>query len=337
MKKRLITAAISTAVAAASLSFSSFSSYAKYNYADNSSTVFFENLKENYMEVDFSMFRCNLTAGTFRDYHPDSLYLGRTTSGAYHMIGVKDQPDYIYIEPNSGFTEEDVKKVFQEYNEKNDSEDIYSLSVYKFRSGELIDLRVESDSGKLTPNEAKDICNLFKENGIASQCRYATGVKQTTNSHIRTPYLPYYYSLDDEEKLALKNYIKDNNLDWRVVNEEGTNGVYAIPNKEVTIEEQIEIVNMIYDDLGFTIDWIMQMSEKQIEDSADVLNSVEGDANNDGELTLADAVAIMQSVGNPDEYALDVQQKFNADFSGNGDGVTNKDALEIQKKLLKLG
>ena len=26
-----------------------------------------------------------------------------------------------------------------------------------------------------------------------------------------------------------------------------------------------------------------------------------------------------------------------ADFSGNGDGVTNMDALEIQKKLLKLG
>lgn len=54
------------------------------------------------------------------------------------------------------------------------------------------------------------------------------------------------------------------------------------------------------------------------------------------DLTLADAVAIMQSVGNPDEYVLSVQQKFNADFSGNGDGVTNMDALEIQKKLLKL-
>ncbi len=54
------------------------------------------------------------------------------------------------------------------------------------------------------------------------------------------------------------------------------------------------------------------------------------------DLTLADSIAIMQSVGNPDEYALDAQQKFNADFSGNGDGVTNMDALEIQKKLLKL-
>ena len=42
MKKRLITAALSMAVAAASLSFSAFSSDAKYDYADNSSTVFFK-------------------------------------------------------------------------------------------------------------------------------------------------------------------------------------------------------------------------------------------------------------------------------------------------------
>ncbi len=103
MKKRLIIAALSMAVAAASLSFSAFSSDAKYDYADNSSTVFFENLKENYMEVDFSMFRCNLTAGTFKDYHHDSLYFGRTDSGRYAMIGLINQPDILFVGCNEGF------------------------------------------------------------------------------------------------------------------------------------------------------------------------------------------------------------------------------------------
>ncbi len=335
MKKRLITAAISTAVAAASLSFSAFSSYAKYNYADNSSTVFFEYLKENYMEVDFSMFRCSLTEGTFRDYHHDSLYFGRTDSGRYAMIGLINQPDILFVGCNEGFDSEDAEMLVQEYNELNGSADL-KFDTGELSDGVLVNFQIKSESGKITSVEAKDICNFLKEKGIARQCRYLNEINLVTESFVYTPYLPYYFYLDDEEKLALKNYLKDNNYDWHVENEDGTNGIYVAPDKNVTLEEQIEMVNRIYDDLGFGIDWIMLMSTGKVADNVDVLNSVEGDANTDGELTLADAVAIMQSVGNPDEYALDVQQKFNADFSGNGDGVTNKDALAIQKKLLKL-
>lgn len=59
-----------------------------------------------------------------------------------------------------------------------------------------------------------------------------------------------------------------------------------------------------------------------------------GDANEDGEVNLADAVLIMQSLANPAKYSLTDQGKKNADCSGNGDGVTNKDALAIQKYTL---
>ena len=65
-------------------------------------------------------------------------------------------------------------------------------------------------------------------------------------------------------------------------------------------------------------------------------NNIDGDANNDGELSLADAISIMQAIGNPDEYTLTPQGEFNADIAGNYDGLTNMDALAVQKKLLNL-
>ncbi|MDE6671681.1 MAG: cellulose 1,4-beta-cellobiosidase [Ruminococcus sp.] len=56
-----------------------------------------------------------------------------------------------------------------------------------------------------------------------------------------------------------------------------------------------------------------------------------GDANVDSEVTLADAVLIMQSLSNPDTYSLTDQGKLNADVVDNGEsGITTADALAIQ-------
>ena len=56
----------------------------------------------------------------------------------------------------------------------------------------------------------------------------------------------------------------------------------------------------------------------------------------DGEVALSDAVTIMQSLANPAKYNLTAQAKKNADIYGDNDGITNKDALQIQKIMLKL-
>ncbi|MCQ2460024.1 MAG: glycoside hydrolase family 9 protein [Ruminococcus sp.] len=69
-----------------------------------------------------------------------------------------------------------------------------------------------------------------------------------------------------------------------------------------------------------------------------------GDANCDKTVNMADAVLIMQYIANPSKYGLDgsdsthmtEQGKENADCAGGNDGVTNLDALAIQKYLLKL-
>ena len=85
-------------------------------------------------------------------------------------------------------------------------------------------------------------------------------------------------------------------------------------------------------------------SNSDITTTTTTAEPVKGDANCDGELSMADAVLIMQSIANPakfgiegtDEHHITEQGKKNADIAGENDGVTNADALAIQKKLLKL-
>ena len=69
-----------------------------------------------------------------------------------------------------------------------------------------------------------------------------------------------------------------------------------------------------------------------------------GDANNDGGVDLADAVIIMQELANPNKFGINGTDEHhitdkglkNADCCNVGDGVTNNDALAIQRYLLKL-
>ena len=68
-----------------------------------------------------------------------------------------------------------------------------------------------------------------------------------------------------------------------------------------------------------------------------------GDANLDSRVDISDAVLVMQSLANPSKYGesgtdknhLTAEGKLNADVVGN-DGITNLDALEIQKYTLRL-
>ena len=60
-----------------------------------------------------------------------------------------------------------------------------------------------------------------------------------------------------------------------------------------------------------------------------------GDANLSGDVTISDAVLIMQSIANPDEFKVEPQGKLNGDVVDNGSGLTNVDALAIQYVEIK--
>ncbi|MDE6665059.1 MAG: Cohesin domain protein [Ruminococcus sp.] len=60
-----------------------------------------------------------------------------------------------------------------------------------------------------------------------------------------------------------------------------------------------------------------------------------GDANCDGNVNISDAVLIMQSISNPEEFKVSAQGKLNGDVVDNGGGLTNIDALAIQYVEIK--
>lgn len=61
-----------------------------------------------------------------------------------------------------------------------------------------------------------------------------------------------------------------------------------------------------------------------------------GDANGDKKVDMSDTVIIMQSLANPSKYTLDKVSSSFADVNLTGNGITNADALAIQRYLLGL-
>ena len=72
--------------------------------------------------------------------------------------------------------------------------------------------------------------------------------------------------------------------------------------------------------------------------------SLWGDANCDNNVNMADVVLIMQSLVNPDKFGINGSETThitragmdNADVEQSGNGITNNDALSIQKYKLNL-
>ena len=144
-----------------------------------------------------------------------------------------------------------------------------------------------------------------------------------------------YWEFDRE---TIDNYIAENNLDWYTEKKDSDDDVFIVnTGKELSAEENYNIAKQIYDDLGIH-NYIIMPSSVDVSQGVtiDMHNNIAGDANDDGELMLCDAILIMQAVGNPDQYTLTPQGAYNADIAGNYDGITNMDALAVQKKLLNL-
>ena len=112
---------------------------------------------------------------------------------------------------------------------------------------------------------------------------------------------------------TLKWSIKDNKV--HVI---ATNDLISIPN---TTE-----IDFVYDEANSgTLSFVNSHSQTYIYEKV-----IPGDANGDRKVSVADSVAILQSIANRDKYKLSLVGKANGDVDGE-DGITANDALTIQK------
>ena len=79
-----------------------------------------------------------------------------------------------------------------------------------------------------------------------------------------------------------------------------------------------------------TSDYKITLRDSDYKESEPQGNVLHGDANCDGNVTISDAVAILQHLANSDKYPFDEKALANADVDGVA-GVTGRDAVEIQK------
>lgn len=143
------------------------------------------------------------------------------------------------------------------------------------------------------------------------------------------------YNNESEEILKeyCESFMPELTVEEYSIREYGEIGVRIVSknNETIGVEEQIDIANKIYAKYGISPNFTILESPSQRIESIDMANSVKGDANLDGRTTVADSVAILQSIGNRDKYQLSAQGIFNADIVGDYDGITAADALAIQR------
>lgn len=130
-------------------------------------------------------------------------------------------------------------------------------------------------------------------------------------------------------------YSKDGNAYSYDVNV--TNGYVEITDDTVTtttttpVETSVTTTSAGQTETSATTTQAAQSETTQAATSGTVSGDLRGDANCDGNVNMADAVFIMQCNANPGQFKLTEKGKINGDVVGNGDGVTNNDALQIQK------
>ena len=149
------------------------------------------------------------------------------------------------------------------------------------------------------------------------------GYIAVADSHFEEIALPYLIP----EKITMKkgdrtNIIAINTNGKKVEWTSGNTVVATVENGIVTANENGTAI--IYAVCGNNI---MQCEINVINSST----YLAGDVNLDGNVTISDAVRILQYLSNSDKYGLSEQAAENADVSGNSDGITANDAAAIQR------
>ena len=125
---------------------------------------------------------------------------------------------------------------------------------------------------------------------------------------------------------------------WDPTNDWSYEGVEDAPNELLSPEALNKHITMYVNDVlvwgtepdGTTPDDVQPTTKETPETTTSPVGEiVYGDANCDGKVTLADCVAILQSIANKEKYPLTEQGALNADVDGS-EGISGKDALAVQ-------
>lgn len=205
---------------------------------------------------------------------------------------------------------------------------------------------IQKSGNEIDRTESRKILNEVKEYVDSFDCRFN---RYTYTYSVYDSLLSYEIFTDKPAEISdgadiLESFAAEKGLTAKVDILDNKGGIYScarlsmIPDEPLGIMEQYELAkdfNALSDLVPYGVS-PTESGDNSFEEKVDAFNAVDGDANDDGELSLADAIFVLQSIGNPDEYHLTPQGRYNADIYNPGDGITTSDAVAIQQKLLGL-
>lgn len=262
----------------------------------------------------------DLTAYSFK--YSDDCAVFKNTDDMLLILSPLNSVCYVYIKDESK-TNEIVDIIKYQLPDANVDMKVNGMNC----------IRVYSKNN-ITKDEAKKLCSVLSEKGIINNFEY-----------MRDRFYVAKLEADDIDN-AYRTITDGLGNIGRILNTQLYDGIWqvsevlydSISKEETSISYDISL-NINTEAVGPVF-----VSTSSTTSITTLLTTVQGDANCDGILNMADAVIIMQSLANPNKYGengtdknhITELGKKNADTTGDNDGITNADALAIQKKLLKL-
>ena len=224
-----------------------------------------------------------------------------------------------------------------------------NATSFNTEHGKFILCEDATEYAKLLEQGIDNITDIKIYKCANSQCEYNKGVIAYIKSHGYTVAgggdqlygtwalsETYVYGglLNQEEAEIVRSYLDSKNIEYtecRSKTDPKDKTRIEINDVDIRFSTSLDIL----ENTGIYLYYMNFMENVVYADSAEVPlpePTLTGDATEDGEVNIADAVLIMQSLSNPNEYKLTLQGMANADMDG--DGVTALDALTIQQMLL---
>ncbi len=280
---------------------------------------------DDFIELDIS------GMDIYKDF--DNVYMDCMESdedGLAVIFEVKQRQSYITVNlPETA----DINEIKEKINSVNSNLSFEKFSPYPDYPWQIQAHDENDNQVDLSVSDVKELSQIFKDESY--KFSYNSSYYYYERSHFDKYGMLAYWDTSLE---TIKNYIAENNLDYEIVITDGKefegDGVelfYLKVNEELTTDvEYFNLIKKIYIESGsFPYCWHPQRSYST--PNFTINNSyLNGDANKDDNLTLADSVAVLQSIANPDKYALSMEGEFNAEVDGE-DGITVNDALIIRQ------
>lgn len=334
--KRLFMCALTAAGLAASFAAPVASNAIYYVQDSNSSAFDFLNNEERYVKLDgkYKEFFNLLGSSYLSDEQLEKadVYAHKTGRSIFKVVPVKMGNEEGGVSAVFNLTEGTTEEQVDEFLHKKFNS-YYGISRYDCNS----DYKYQF---ACSYRYFEEVCKLLKEENFIDSFVIPGGYFQLLEYGTVGEGNLFYYYLSNDEYEAVNEYITENELGSLTLRSEGLTlrlegkgkSSYCFYNDSLEATEDIlDAAIAIYEATGAYPSYISPASNDTMQaGSIDVFNAVDGDANCDGELTIADATLILQHLGNADKYSLSAQGEFNADVTGDYDGISAADALAIQ-------